>query len=170
MVRNNLGMIGGADGPTTVFIAGKIEGNWINLFGLVLIVLMLIPNIIYAVKMKGKKDQCTNRLLNVLEQIGRYGCIVLMVIPVGIGKFGFSSVGDFLICFLGNVLLLVIYWSVWLLYFHEQTHRKEMALAVIPVLIFLLSAVTMRYPLLFAFDLLFGIGHIANIKTAADRQ
>lgn len=169
MMGNNVGIIGGSDGPTAIFIAGKIEGNWINVFGFLLIVLMLLPNIIYAVKIKGKRNPCTKRLLNVLEQIGRYGCIVLMVIPVGIGEFGFLSVGDFLICFLGNILLLVTYWSVWLLYFHKQTHRKQMALAVIPTLIFLLSAVTMRYPLLFVFALLFGIGHIAGIKTAADR-
>ena len=46
--------IGGADGPTSIFLAGKLDMGWLNVFGLVMVILMLIPNIIYAVKHKNQ--------------------------------------------------------------------------------------------------------------------
>ena len=52
--------------------------GWINVFGAIIVILMLIPNIVYAIKNKNEKNLCTNRLLNVIEQVGRYSCIVLI--------------------------------------------------------------------------------------------
>lgn len=45
--------IGGADGPTSVFIAGQTGENWINIFGFIVIILMLLPNLIYAFYYRG---------------------------------------------------------------------------------------------------------------------
>ena len=47
-MSDNISIIGGADGPTSVFVAGKLGMNWLSTFGLVLVILLLIPNIIYA--------------------------------------------------------------------------------------------------------------------------
>ena len=55
-----------------------MEFGWINLFGAVIVILMLIPNIVYAVKNKSEQNLCTNRFMNVIEQLGRYACIFLM--------------------------------------------------------------------------------------------
>ena len=55
-----------------------MEFGWINIFGAVIVILMLIPNIVYAIKNRGEKNLCTNRFMNAAEQIGRYACIVLM--------------------------------------------------------------------------------------------
>ena len=63
--------IGGAYGPISVFIAGKLGVSWLNVFGLVFVVLLLIPNIIYAVKYRDVENLCKNKAMNVLEQIGR---------------------------------------------------------------------------------------------------
>ncbi|MDD3206414.1 MAG: hypothetical protein PHS74_11880 [Lachnospiraceae bacterium] len=46
---SSFSVIGGADGPTSVFLAGKIVVpgmGWINIWGLVLVILLLIPNVI----------------------------------------------------------------------------------------------------------------------------
>ena len=41
----------GADGPTSVFLAGNLNQiPWMNFFGLVMVILLLIPNVIYAVR------------------------------------------------------------------------------------------------------------------------
>ena len=50
--------------------------GWINVFGAIIEILMIIPNIVYAIKNKNEKNLCTNRFMNVIEQIGRYACIV----------------------------------------------------------------------------------------------
>ena len=109
-----MSIIGGSDGPTAVFIAGKLGMDWLNVFGLIFVILLLIPNIVYAIKFKGKKNLCTNKFMNILEQIGRYACMFLMVFNIGIAEFGFGSVDAFLIYSIGNVLLILSYWIIWI--------------------------------------------------------
>ncbi len=156
----NYSIIGGADGPTSIFLAGKTGPDWINIFGLIFVVLLLIPNIIYAFKFRNQKNKCNNRLMNALEQMGRYSSMFLMVFNIGIAEFGFSSAGAFLLYGCGNVLLMVAYWTVWMLYFYRQDFWKKMALAIIPVCIFVLSGVTLGHILLIISGVAFGIGHI----------
>lgn len=159
-MSNSISITGSADGPTSVFLAGKPGLNWLNLFGLIFVILLLIPNIIYALKAKNQQNKCTNKFMNVVEQISRYGCMILMVFHFGIAEFGFPSVGAFFAYLFGSVLLLISYWVVWILYFHKQTYGKQIALAVIPTCQFILSGVTMRYGLLITFSIVFGIAHI----------
>jgi len=154
------GYIGGADGPTSIIIAGKLGANWLNIFGLIQVVLILIPNIIYALKFKNQKNACTNKAMNMIEQIGRYSCMIFMVINVGLTEFGFGRIGQFLIYFLGNIVLLLAYWLIWVLYFIKQTPWKSMALAIIPVCIFLICGIALQHWLLVISAVIFGVGHI----------
>ena len=154
------GYIGGADGPTSIIIAGQVGGNWLNVFGLILVILILSPSIIYAIKFKDVKNECTNKFMNILEQVGRYACMIFTVFNVGLAKFGFASVGEFLIYFFGNTILLVAYWIVWILFFIKQRSWKSMALAIIPVCIFLICGVTLRHVLLIISAVVFAVGHI----------
>lgn len=154
----HMSIIGGSDGPTAVFIAGKLGMDWLNVFGLILVILLLIPNIVYAIKFKDQKNLCTNKFMNILEQIGRYACMFLMVFNIGIAEFG--SVEAFLIYSIGNVALLLSYWIIWMLYFHKQSFGKQIALAILPTCLFLLSGITMRYCLLILFGVVFGVGHV----------
>lgn len=151
-------VIGGADGPTSIFLAGKIGMDRINIIGILIVVLILIPNIIYAFKFRGIENKCKNKIMNVMEQVGRYACMLFMIINVG--EFGFSGIGTFLVYFLGNAVLLLSYWIFWILYFIKQSFGKSMALAIIPTVIFLLSAVTLQHVVLLIAAVLFGVGHI----------
>ena len=47
-MSDNISIIGGADGPTSVFVAGKLGMNWLNTFRLVLVILLLIPNTYFS--------------------------------------------------------------------------------------------------------------------------
>ncbi len=164
--------IGGADGPTSVFLAGKIGVSWLNVFGLIFVILLLIPNIIYAVKYRDVENLCKNKVINVLEQIGRYGSMFLMVFNIGIAEFGFASTNAFLIYFLGSILLMLAYWIIWIIFFARQSMWNRMALAIIPTLLFLLSGCTLRHILLIITAIVFGIGHIyvtyINAKLSAE--
>lgn len=155
-----MSIIGGSDGPTAVFTAGKLEMDWLNVFGLILVILLLMPNIIYAIKVKNQKNLCTNKFMNILEQTGRYACMFLMVFNIGIAELGFGSVAAFLVYGIGNVLLLLSYWVIWILYFHKQSFGKQITLAILPICLFLLSGITMRHCLLILFGLVFGVGHV----------
>ncbi|MCR5295343.1 MAG: sodium ion-translocating decarboxylase subunit beta [Lachnospiraceae bacterium] len=155
---NNVSVIGGADGPTTIFLAGSF--GWLNLFGLILVALLLVPNIIYALKVKERQNKCQNKLMNALERIGCCGCMFLMVFNIGIAKFAFRSVEEFLIYLFGNILLVAACWVVWGLYFHKPVYWKQMALAILQTLLFLLSGLTMRHWLLVIFAAVFAAGRI----------
>ena len=137
-----------------------MEFGWINVFGAVIVVLMLIPNIVYALKNKDEKNKCTNRFMNVIEQIGRYACIVLMWFPLLVWKFGFGSVETFLLYMFGNGVLLAAYWIVYAIYLRGRKAGLALTLAIIPTCIFLISGVLLRHWLLVGFAVLFGIGHI----------
>ena len=134
--------------------------NWLNLFGLCFVVLLLVPNVIYAMKCKDLQNRCTNRFMNILEQIGRYGCMFLMVFNIGIAEFGFCSKTAFSVYLIGNSLLMLSYWIIWLFYFKRVTVWKQLSLAIIPTCLFLLSGITIRHYLLVIFAVIFGAGHI----------
>ena len=146
-----------------------MEFGWINLFGGVIVILMLIPNIVYALRNRAEQNRCTNKFMNVLEQVGRYGCIVLMWFPLLVWKLGFKSVPEMLLYFVGNGALLLAYWLVFARYMKARTVRRAMALAILPACIFLLSGLLLRHWLLAGFALLFAVGHIyvtaMNIKS-----
>ena len=59
-----------------------MEFGWINLFGAGFVILLLIPNVVYALRNRGEENLCANRAMNLLEQTGRYGSIVLMWFPL----------------------------------------------------------------------------------------
>ena len=160
MLKSEIAIIGGADGPTSVFLAGKIGDSWLNVFGLIIIALIMIPNIIYAFKVKDKQNRCRNAFMNTLEQAGRYGCMFLMVFNIGIADLGFNSGGMFLAYLIVNAVLIVSYWIVWVLYLKKPAYWKQLALAAIPTAVFLLSGITMMHWLLIIFGIIFGVGHI----------
>ena len=137
-----------------------MEFGWINVFGAVIVILMLIPNIVYAMQNRNEKNLCTNRFMNVIEQIGRYSCIVLMWLPLIVWKFGFASVFEMLLYFVCNGMLLAAYWIVFAFYMKRKTERRALTLAILPACIFLLSGILLRHWLLVGFAVLFAVGHI----------
>lgn len=131
--------------------------------------------------------------MNILEQIGRYGSMLFMVVCLRDGGYGFSSVTLFLVYVFGNSLLLAAYWAVWGIYFYatrtEVTgwvegsasafiagrHKGKnagvlkMSLAVLPSCLFLLSGITLGYVPLVISAILFVIGHIyVTYRNVAD--
>ena len=192
------GVIGGADGPTAIFVAGQVGGgwNWINLFGLITVLLILLPNIVYAVKCPGEKNLCTNRLLNVLEQIGRYGAMLFLIVYVGPADgFGFGSVFGLLCYGFGNICLILAYWCTWAAYFKAlgvfaKKRSKggvtsvfvtgveavtkiiglKYTLAILPAMLFFLDGITLWNVPLIVCAVIFAVGHIGvtrqNIKNS----
>ena len=134
--------------------------GWINVFGAIIVVLMLVPNVVYALKNRGEENRCTNRWMNLLEQIGRYGCITFMWFPLLVGKLSFRSVPEMTLYLGGNGALLAVYWFVYARYLRERTRQRAFTLAVVPACIFLMSGLLLRHWLLVVFALFFAVGHI----------
>ena len=155
---HSIGIIGGADGPTAIFVTSS--PGWINFFGLIIVVLILIPNIIYAIKHRGEKQAPVSRTAFMLEQAGRYACMLLMVLNIGLVKFGFGSIIGLLIYLFGNASLLLAYWICFIAYFKKPSDELSILLSIIPAVIFLLSGLTLRHRLLVIAAVVFGAAHI----------
>ena len=159
---HSVGIIGGADGPTSIFVTSS--PGWINLFGLVIVVGRLIPNIIYAIKHRGEPRPPVSKAALILENTGRYACMLLMVFNIGLLKFGFGSIIGLLIYLFGNFMLLLAYWICWISYFRKSSDEIALLLSVIPVLIFLVSGLALRHWLLVTAAVIFGAAHIYVTK------
>ena len=134
--------------------------NWINIFGGVIVALILIPNIIYALKNKEETHEKSNIVIVITEQVGRYACMLLMIVPLFVGEFGFSPLEFMFNYLIGNLILLVFYYIFWVLFAKNKSLDKALALAAIPTLIFINSAVSVKHWTLLVFALLFGASHI----------
>lgn len=137
-----------------------MEFNWINLFNAVIIVLMLIPNIIYAIKNKNKSPKTDNKTLSIVEQIGRYSCIVLMILPLFIKEFGFNPLEVMFLYLVANIILLLEYFMFWVLFFKKQTKSTAISLSVIPTAIFFVTGACFKHWALMISALVFGFAHI----------
>ena len=57
--------------------------EWISIYGLAIIAIIMVPNIIYAVKCKdGFINKWNNKIVEAVEQIGRFSCFGFMIISV----------------------------------------------------------------------------------------
>lgn len=138
-----------------------MEFGWINLYGGIIVGLILIPNIIYLLKIRSHEDteESIPKPLSVCEQIGRYACMILMWLPLLAWKFGFGSPEGLLAYFLMNGILVLAYYLVWIRYAKKPLLKSGMLLAIIPALVFLLSGLLLRHWLLVIAAVLFGISH-----------
>ena len=72
--------------------------EWFNLFGLIFIMIIMIPNIIFAIKQKdGFENKWHNKAIEIFEQIGRFGCFGFMIINIPSTYFGFLNNTAFVI-------------------------------------------------------------------------
>lgn len=177
--------------------------SWFGVFHILMIIALLIPNGIYMLQNKYVKNKCTSRCMNLLEQIGRYGCIILMILSVK-GDWGTSD-GLLAIYAAGSLVCLLLYELLWrkllkgrsvyigfvpivvlaaffmmlspvvvilavgltaIIYAGMQASRRlydkawvSMALAILPVLLFLLCGVTLHAWLLTAAAVVLALSH-----------
>ena len=134
--------------------------NWLNRYGLIIMMVIMIPNIIFSMKEKSFESKYNNKLVEIIEQIGRFGSMGLMIFNISLLEFGYWFNNGKIIYMILISILSILYCFVWFLYFIEATMEKAMLLAIIPTVIFLLSGIIQGKVLLIITAILFGIGHI----------
>lgn len=135
--------------------------EWFNVFGLVFIVAIMIPNIIYAVKCKdGFINKWQNKTVEFIEQMGRFGSFGFMIINIPGTWFGFWSDETFVLYLIINTVLIAMYCVVWGVCFRKNGVFRALALSIIPSVVFLFSGIMSRSVLLIVSALLFAPCHI----------
>lgn len=134
-------------------------------------VIIMIPNIIFAVKEKnGNINFWKNKTVETLEQIGRYGCFIFMIVNIPYTYFGFWFNGAKVIYILINSILVIAYVFIWIICFNKNIIFRAISLSAIPSAIFLFSGITILSLPLILFALIFAPCHITisyknSIKT-----
>lgn len=137
-----------------------MEFNWINYFNIIIVILMLIPNIIYEIKNRKSITNKANIAITVVEELSRYASIAFMILPVFVHEFGFSPLEWMYVYLIGNIIFLLIYFVFWGLYFKKQTKKRAIVLAIAPVMIFVITALSISHWALFVSAVIFGASHL----------
>lgn len=140
---------------------GENMMEWINIFGAVFIAVIMVPNIIFTLKCKdGFENKWNNKGVEVVEQIGRFGCFGFMVVNIPGTWFGWWSDEAFAIYLIANVVLIILYCVIWIICFRNNTIFKALTLSIISSVIFIFSGIMSRSVLLIVASLLFAPAHI----------
>lgn len=136
-----------------------------NPWGFLFLSIIMIPNIIFAIKNKEAFENSIQKkwfkILEIFEQIGRYGCFFCMMFNISGTYFGFSSNYSFRIYLIINGILIFSYCLIWIPHFRKNNLFRGISLSVIPSIIFLFSGIISKSILLIIFSIIFAPCHIA---------
>ena len=134
--------------------------TWFNYYGLIFMAVIMIPNIIFAIKNKNAESVYRNKTVEVLENIGRYGCFVLMIFNVPYTYFNFWFDHSLVVYLSVNGGLCLAYLIFWAICRNRNGKLKALSLSIIPSCLFLFSGIVLANIPLIAFSALFAICHI----------
>ena len=135
--------------------------EWFNPFGLVFITIIMIPNVVFAIRCKdGFAYNYRNKTVELVEQIGRFGCFGFMIFNIPGTWFGWASNESFALYLILDTLLVTLYCILWIVCWKKNSVFKALALSIIPSVVFLISGITSRSVLLPIAALLFAPAHI----------
>ena len=119
--------------------------GWFNGFGLCIVAVILIPNIVFAMKCKdGFENKWHNKYVEITEQIGRFGCFGFMIFNIPGTCFGWPSDEVFAAYLIADGLLAALSCLIWIVCFRKSSVFRALALSIIPSLLFLSSGVMSR--------------------------
>ena len=135
--------------------------EWFNPFGLVFITIIMIPNIVFAIRCKdGFTNNYRNKTVELVEQIGRFGCFGFMIFNIPGTWFVWASNESFALYLILDTLLVTLYCVLWIVCWKKKGIFKALALSIIPSTVFLISGIMSRSILLTVAALLFAPAHI----------
>ena len=121
--------------------------KWFNYIGLVFVVLLLIPNIVFAIK-------------NKKEQIGRYGSMLFMIFNIPYTFWGFYFAYAQIVYIAINSALMLAYYIFWIIFWKKDCLTKSLLLSIIPSILFTFSGIMVASVPLIIFAIIFAIFHI----------
>lgn len=135
--------------------------EWFNVFGLIFIAVIMIPNVVFAIKCKdGFDNKWNNKYIEVTEQVGRLGCFGFMIINIPGTWFGWWSDEAFALYLIVDTILVMLYCAIWIICFKKNSVFRALALSIIPSMLFLFSGIMSRSVLLIIASVLFAPSHI----------
>lgn len=145
--------------------------GWFNLMGLIIVIIIMIPNIIYFKKCpNGFTNIYKNKTIETLEQIGRFGCFILIIFNIPYTYFDFWFSNGKTIYIIVNSIFLLIYVLGWVICLNKWKIFRSYLLSITPSLMFLFSGIAiLSIPLIVAATI-FSFSHITiSLKNAYNK-
>ncbi len=124
-------------------------------------VIIMVPNIIYYLKHKNDVEfTYQNKAILIVEQIGRYGCFILMIFNIPYTYFNFWFNNALIVYLSVNGGLCLVYLTIWIIYWNKNNKFKALSLSILPSFIFIFSGIILANIPLIVFALLFAVSHV----------
>ena len=145
--------------------------GWFNYYGLAIMAIIMIPNIIYAIKHKNDVTSAyKNKAVEIAEQIGRYGCLAFMIFNIPYTYFGFWFDNALIVYLAVNGISCLAYLIFWLICWSKNNLLKALSLSILPSCIFLFSGIVLANIPLIVFAIVFAVNHILiSIKSISEK-
>ena len=117
---------------------------------------------IFAIKCRdGFDNKWSNKFVETMEQIGRFGCFIFMAVNIPGTWFGLWFERLFAVYLIVDIVLAALYCGIWAVCFKKSSVFRALALSIIPSVLFLFSGIMLRSVLLTAAAVIFAPCHIA---------
>lgn len=133
-----------------------MEFTFINIFAMMIDSLIVIPEMVHSIKGINKRYS-GNAIIPVFNLVLKYSCIILMFLPLGVNKFGFSSVFVMLVYVISNVILVLVYDVMFIINVKNDSLRKDRILLYIEMAIYVISGMCLNH----LFLIMLAIGYAA---------
>lgn len=141
--------------------------DWFNYYGLIFMVIIMFPNIIYFAKNKNVSNKYRNKTAEIFEQISRYACFAFMIFNIPYTWFGFFFNFAEYVYLIVNGVLTLAYCVSWLVLWKKSGIVKALLLSLIPSSVFLFSGIMVLSIPLVVFAVIFAVTHILiSLKNA----
>ena len=134
--------------------------SWFNYIGLIIIVVIMIPNVIRSAKTKNPKNVGILKLITAGENLGRFGSIFFMIFNIPHTWFSFFVPNGLTIYIVVNAILVGAYLFFYVVFWNADRLSKALFLSIIPSIIFLFSGIMILSIPLIICAILFAFTHI----------
>ena len=134
--------------------------SWFNYIGLIIFVLIMIPNIIYSFTHKYPDNNNIPKIVTIIENVGRYGCMIFLIFNIPYTWFSFFLANGLLVYIIVNSILVASYIILFEVFWNKDHLTKALFLSIIPSIIFLFSGIMVVSIPLIITAVVFAIGHI----------
>ncbi|MCD8025870.1 MAG: hypothetical protein LUF33_02780 [Clostridiales bacterium] len=130
----------------------------VNIYGLLCIIILAAPNIVYARTHNYDLSVIGNRSMLYIERVGKYCSMFLMAINLGILEEGFTAPIMKTFWIFATLALTALYTALWIFFFKRESKAVAYSLTVIAAVIFMLSGLLQVKTLLLTFGIVYLIG------------
>ena len=137
--------------------------NYISIINGLILLALILPESLHIKRsihhLKKQKHKAPG-WISFLELLSRLACMIMMIFPVIIREFQFTSMKMMMMYFMGNIALLAMYLLIYYFYFSNEKLWSGMLIAFLPILILLNTAYTLYdFPLAMV-SFVYGFSHL----------